>query len=146
MRDSKSKLLGLVLVTTSLFLGPQMAGAQYEQGHDQHRDFYNGAYDAGRGGNYSQGHDYGNGQRGYDNRGYDNRGYDNRGYDDRDRGHGIGTGTGAAIGGAGGALLGAAFGGGLKGAIVGGAAGAGIGAIAGHAHQENERRNDYYRR
>lgn len=141
MRDSKLKLLGLLLTATSLSLGPQMAVAQYEHGHEHHRDFYNGAYNAGRGGNYNQGHDYGD--RGYNNRGYDDHRYDDHRYDDRNHGHGIGTGTGAAIGGAGGALLGAVFGGGLKGAIIGGAAGAGIGAIAGHAHQENERRNDY---
>ncbi len=154
MQNSKAKLLGLVFVAASLSLGPQTAGAQYEQGHEHHQDFYNGAYSSGRGGNYNQGQDYGYGQRGYNNganegRGYnnyrnDNRGYNNGGYNDR--GHGIGTGKGAAIGGAGGALLGAVFGGGLKGAIIGGAAGAGIGAIAGHAHQESQQRNEYERR
>lgn len=125
----------LALVAGGLLLGPSTSLAQYERGHEQHRDFYNGAYNSGRGGSYDRGTNYRNNYRG------DDRGY--RG-DDRYRGHGIGTGTGAAIGGAGGAALGAVFGGGLKGALIGGAAGAGIGAIAGHAHQENQKR-DYYR-
>lgn len=119
----------LALITGPLLLGPAAGLAQNERGHEQHKDFYNGAYNGGRGGSYNRGTDYrGGGYRG----------------DDRYQGHGIGTGTGAAIGGAGGAALGAVFGGGLKGALIGGAAGAGIGAIAGHAHQENQKR-DYYR-
>ncbi len=130
MRFWKRKLFTLVLAAGPLLASPTAGIAQYEQGHNRHQDFYNGAYNSGRGGNYNSGHDYGYGQRGYD---------------DRYHGHGIGTGTGAAIGGAGGAVLGAAFGGGLKGAIIGGAAGAGIGAVAGHAHQENQKRNYYER-
>ncbi len=136
MRLWKTKLCAMVLAAGPLLALPTPGTAQYEQGHNHHQDFYNGAYNGGRGGDYNRGQDYGSGQRGYDQ----------RGYDDRYHGHGVGTGTGAAIGGAGGAVLGAAFGGGLKGAIIGGAAGAGIGAIAGHAHQENEKRNYYERR
>jgi hypothetical protein len=79
-----------------------------------HGNFYNGAYQGGRGGHYD---------------------HDRR---HRDQG-GIGPGKGAAIGAAGGAAVGLLFGGGLKGAIVGGAAGAGIGAIAGQAAQNNRR-------
>jgi hypothetical protein len=112
-----------MLLGGSLLMGPMTAPAQGNRGN--HSNFYNGAYQGGRGGNYNRGRDYGD-----------------RG---RYEGHGIGTGKGAAIGGAGGAALGALFGGGLKGALIGGAAGAGIGAVAGHAHQQNMKR-DYYRR
>jgi hypothetical protein len=105
---------------------PTLASAQ------RHDNFYNGVRDGGRGGYYD------NGNRG-------DRYHGDRGRYDDHRG-GIGPGKGALIGGAGGAALGAVFGGGLKGTIIGGAAGAGIGAIAGKAHQNNQRRDDYYRR
>lgn len=113
-----------VLLAGSLLAIPVATQAQYNR--DRHGNFYNGAYQGGRGGYYNRGNDYNHG---------DYRG----GY----QGHGIGTGRGALIGGAGGAALGALFGGGLKGALIGGGAGAGIGAIAGHVHQNNMKR-DYY--
>ncbi len=100
---------------------------QYHRG--DHQQFYNGAYEGGRGGDY-YGHD-----RRYDD-------YDRR-YEDRREHGGIGPGKGALIGGAGGAALGAIFGGGAKGAIIGGAAGAGIGAVLGE-HNQNERREHRY--
>lgn len=103
-----------LMIAGALAVTAPLAQAQYHRG-----DFYNGAYDGGRGGYYDH-------------------------YDDRYHGHGIGTGSGAAIGGVGGAALGALFGGGMKGALIGGAAGAGIGAIAGHKHQVHER-HEYYR-
>ncbi len=90
-----------------------------------HQQFYNGAYEGGRGGDY-----YGNDRR----------------YDDYDRRYhqgGIGPGKGALIGGAGGAVLGAVFGGGAKGAIIGGAAGAGIGAVLGQHNQDERRERPY---
>src|SRR5579875_1958923 len=94
---------------------------QYQRG--SHQQFYNGAYEGGRGGDY-YGHD--------------------RRYDDYDRRYhqgGIGPGKAALIGGVGGAALGAVFSGSAKGAIIGGAAGAGIGAVLGqHAQDNRERR------
>lgn len=110
-----------LLLTGSLIGTPMVSNAQR---HDNQGNFYNGAYQGGRGGSYNRGNDYRRGDRGY-------------------QGSGIGTGRGALIGGAGGAALGALFGGGLKGALIGGGAGAGIGAIAGHVHQNNKKR-DYY--
>lgn len=117
-------------LATVLFALPLLASSALP-GHAQrydHQNFYNGARDGGRSGDY--------GGRGYGGR-------DHR--DDRDyHSGGIGPGKGAAIGAAGGAVLGAVFGGGLKGAVIGGAAGAGVGAIAGKAHQDNQRRDYYY--
>lgn len=102
--------------------GQYQSHGQYEN-RGQHQNFNRGAYEGGRGGDYS-GHD--------------------RRYDDYDRRYhqgGIGPGKGALIGAAGGAALGAVFSGSAKGAIVGGAAGAGIGALLGqHAQNERERR------
>lgn len=116
------------------------AVAQDHQDHRRNNNFYQGAREGGRGGDYGHGGD----QRGYNNRGYNNQDYNNRGYNQGGYNQGgIGPGQGAAIGAVGGALLGGVFGGGLKGVIVGGAAGAGIGAIAGQAHQNNDRRQYY---
>jgi hypothetical protein len=115
--------------------GHDQRGYQYNA--DQHRQFYNGAYQGGRGGDY-YGNDRSDRYRGYDERYHGDKGYYHQG-------GGIGPGKGALIGGAGGAALGALFGGGAKGAIIGGAAGAGIGAVVGQAHQNNERRDGYPR-
>ena len=105
---------------------------QYRQyNREEHRQFYNGAYRGGQGGDYYGDDRYGRYQN-YDRRYHGDGGYYHQG--------GIGPGKGALIGGAGGAALGALFGGGAKGALIGGAAGAGIGAIAGQAHQNHERR------
>ena len=144
MFDSK-RTFATVLAAAALLLSPLMQAQNYngQQGYDHHQDyagqqnydrsrhqnFYNGAYNGGRGGSYDQGND-----RRYD---------DGRYNDGHSQGHGIGTGRGALIGGAGGAALGAVFGGGLKGSLIGGAAGAGIGAVAGHEHQKTVRRHDY---
>ncbi len=117
----------LSLGTALMLLGtPGLASAQ------RHDNFYNGVRDGGRGGYYDNGN---NRDRYHGDRGR---------YDDHQGG--IGPGKGALIGAGGGAVLGALFGGGLKGTIIGGAAGAGIGAIAGKAHQNSQRRDDYYRR
>jgi hypothetical protein len=86
-------------------------------------NFYSGARQGVRGGNY----------------GYDR---DHR-YYRHDQG-GIGPGKGALIGGAGGAALGALFGGGVKGALITGAAGAGIGAILGGVAQSNRDNHHYH--
>lgn len=105
----------------------QYGRTQYDP--QRHRQFYNGAYEGGRGGEY----------------GYDRDGRYTQ-YDDRNRDYhrgGIGPGKGAAIGGAGGAVLGAIFGGGAKGALIGGAAGAGIGAIVGKENQNRQRNREY---
>ena len=125
------------------------AGAQDHQDRRRNNNFYQGAREGGRGGDYGHGGD----QRDYNNRGYNHRGDNNQGYNNQgyNQGYnnpgynqgGIGPGQGAAIGAVGGALLGAVFGGGLRGVIVGGAAGAGIGAIAGQAHQNKQRRQYY---
>jgi hypothetical protein len=111
------------LLLFSLAAAPLTASAQYDR---RGGNFNNGMRQGGHGGYY---------------------GGDDRRYDDRYRHQGgIGPGKGALIGAGGGAVLGAVLGGGLKGSIIGGAAGAGIGAIAGKAHQNNQRRDDYYRR
>lgn len=110
---------------------------QYRNNRGNNTQFYNGVRQGGRGGQYYD-------QR-HANDGYDQRYQQNNGYY-RQRQGGIGPGKGALIGGAGGAVLGALFGGGLKGSIIGGAAGAGIGAVAGKAHQDSQRRDDYYPR
>ncbi len=121
------------LLSFSLVLPLLLAPATHAQYGQQRNNFYNGARDGGRSGNYDHHDDHGNG--------YDDR---YRGDDGRYQGHGVGTGRGALIGGGVGAAAGAIFGGGLKGALIGGGAGAGIGAVAGHAHQQNMKR-DYYR-
>ncbi len=118
----------------SALTGAMLCGGSVMASAQRHDNFYNGVRDGGRGG-YYQG----------DNRYRGDRYHGDRGRYDDHRG-GIGPGKGALIGGAGGAALGAIFGGGLKGTIIGGAAGAGIGAIAGKAHQNSQRRDDYYRR
>ena len=119
----KRKLM--IFATPVLLLSTLTAGAQ------DRRNFNNGMYQGGRGGDY--------------NRGYNNH-YDDRRYqDNRSK---FGPGTGALVGAGGGALLGGLLGGGLKGTIIGGAAGAGIGAIAGKARQNsvrNRNRDGYYR-
>lgn len=133
MVRTSTRLLTSLAVAVPLLFTPAIDGQYNHDNRDQHGNhsqFYQGAYQGGRGGAYDQ-------RQGYDRgNAYDNRGYENHG-------HGIGPGGGAAIGGAGGAVLGAVFGGGLKGALIGGAAGAGIGALVGQEHQQNERRNDY---
>jgi hypothetical protein len=123
MRKLMAAALCVPLIAST---GLAASGQNYDRNHHDrgsHQQFYNGAYQGGRGGDY-YGHD--------------------RRYDDYDRRYhqgGIGPGKGALIGGAGGAVLGAVFGGGAKGAIIGGAAGAGIGAVLGaHAQDERERR------
>ena len=121
----RTKLFAAVLVAPLLLGVAQPVAAQ----HGRNDQFYNGAYQGGRNGNYDR-----------DRR----HGYNNDYDRNRNRG-GIGPGKGAAIGGAGGAAVGLLFGGGLKGAIIGGAAGAGVGAIAGKAHQDNRRRDEYGR-
>ena len=113
------------------------AGAQYNNGYQQHSgNFYNGVRQGQQGGYYGNGNQYNNQYR------HDN---DYR-HDPNYHQGGIGPGKGALIGAGGGALLGAVFGGGLKGSIIGGAAGAGVGAIVGKEHQNSVRRNDYYGR
>jgi hypothetical protein len=113
--------LCIPLLASTAMVGQDYHHDQYDRGRNQ--NFYNGAYQGGRGGDY-YGHD--------------------RNYADYDRRYhegGIGPGKGALIGGVGGAALGAVFGGGAKGAIIGGAAGAGIGAVLGeHAQNERDRR------
>lgn len=116
-----------------------LAAQQYQ--HRRHDNFYNGAYEGGRGGQYDRDqyhhHNYRDDQ-------YRDDQY--RGDQYRDERHGgIGPGKGALIGGAGGAVLGALLGGGMRGALIGGAAGAGIGAIAGQAHKDNRRHDRYGR-
>ena len=108
----------------------------YRYDRESHRQFYSGAYEGGRGGDYGNDRDGRYGE--YDRRYHGNGNY----YGDPRYRHdnGIGPGKGALIGGAGGAVLGAILGGG-KGAFVGGAAGAGIGDILGeHAQQERRER------
>ncbi|HEY5056317.1 MAG TPA: hypothetical protein VII58_09165 [Acidobacteriaceae bacterium] len=128
-------------IAASLMVATCLPAAAQHRHQDNRRNdnFYQGARDGGRGGDYNGHYDRGNDHRDYNNRRDDHRDYNNRDYNQG----GIGPGQGAAIGAAGGALLGALFGGGLKGVIVGGAAGAGIGAIAGQANQNNHHRQYY---
>ena len=124
----------------ALASAPQYYGGQsgyYERGNG----FDRGLRDGGRGGDY---YDRGHERDGYNERNDQYYRYGDRRYQDQHGG--IGPGKGALIGGAGGAVLGGLLGGGLKGTLIGGAAGAGIGAALGEAHQNNERREDYYRR
>ena len=111
----------------------------YRYDRESHQQFYNGAYEGGRGGDYGYDHD---GRYAEYDRHYHGNGnyYGDPTYYRHD--NGIGPGKGALIGGAGGAVLGALLGGG-KGAFVGGAAGAGIGAILGE-HSQQERREQPY--
>lgn len=128
--------------------GNDRASSQYQDNHGynhyrydrtSHQQFYNGAYQGGRGGDYGR-YDHDRRYSEYDRRYHGNGNY----YGDPRYRHdnGIGPGKGALIGGAGGAVLGAILGGG-KGAFVGGAAGAGIGAILGE-HSQQERRERPY--
>ena len=127
---------GLILSTTGLPAAAQHGHNNQQNrydGHNQGRNdrsqFYNGAHQEIRGGNYGDQGNY-RGRPDYRN---------NQG--------GIGPGKGALIGGAGGAALGAIFGGGVKGALITGAAGAGIGAVLGGVAQSNrDQNNNYYRR
>ncbi len=130
-----TQILRSCAIAAPLLLASCLPATAQRQDHRRNNNFYQGARDGGRGGDYNGHHD----NRGYNNRGYNNGGYNDGGYNQG----GIGPGQGAAIGAAGGAVLGGLFGGGLKGVIIGGAAGAGIGAIAGQANQ-NDRRQQYY--
>ena len=129
MTRMKLLLSASLLLATLPGVGQRYGGNQHYQNGRRNSNFNSGLREGGRGGDYSDA------RRAND--GYDQR-YQQRG--------GIGPGKGALIGGAGGAVLGAVFGGGLKGTIIGGAAGAGIGAVIGQAHQNSQRRDDYYRR
>jgi len=110
----------------------------YRYDRESHQQFYNGAYEGGRGGDY--GYDRDGRYSEYDRRYHGNGNY----YGDPQYRHdnGIGPGKGALIGGAGGAVLGAILGG-EKGAFVGGATGAGIGAILGEHNQQERRERPY---
>ncbi|HVG27990.1 MAG TPA: hypothetical protein VM865_10325 [Acidobacteriaceae bacterium] len=131
------KFMTAALAVPLLCAGTVPASAQYNR--DQHRQFYDGARQGGRDGNYGNDSRYNDYDRRHGN-------YDRHGdYDRRRNQGGIGPGKGALIGGAGGAALGAVFGGGAKGALIGGAAGAGIGALIGKQHQNTQRRDRYGR-
>lgn len=121
MRKAIAAMLGLLL---SLAMAIPAYGQHGQRDRRSQSQFYNGAYQGGRNGNY--GYDRGHRYAEYDRR------YHHQG--------GIGPGKGALIGGAGGAALGALFSGSAKGALIGGAAGAGIGAIIGQHAQDNRYR------
>jgi len=127
------KLCSALLVTPLMLATAAPLAAQQHRRHD---NFYNGAYEGGRGGQYDRDQ--------YHHQNYRDDQYRNDQYRDDQHG-GIGPGKGALIGGAGGAVLGALLGGGMRGALIGGAAGAGIGAIAGQAHKDNRRHDRYGR-
>ncbi|MDE1154617.1 MAG: hypothetical protein PW735_02685 [Acidobacteriaceae bacterium] len=125
IRSQHARLAACMAVLSFLpVMAVPTAQAQY---NNRQGNFYNGAYNGGRGGPYDQGR----GGRYDDHRRHDQGG--------------IGPGKGALIGTAGGAALGAIFGGGLKGALIGGAAGAGIGAIAGQVNQNHRDDRHHHR-